>query len=341
MLASARPGGALRLAVGMLRSMRQHQPVLWCRRLASAPAAAPPRVRCTSTTSGAGGGKTLLSAKERLQLECDAAAAAGRELDPLFQTHCKATLRPGGQLDVHVFLTTGAAPGLQDLRERVARRLQSTLHPPPAAVSVDFLRQPGTRDAAASDGAPESVRHVRHIVSVGSCKGGVGKSTVTVNLAFALAELGARVGILDADVYGSSLGHLLANQLPGRDPHTGALPLLTKNPENNRLRPRSLGKVAALMSYGFVAPGVATGDDSRAVSVRGPVASQIINQIVCGTDWGDLDYLLVDIPPGTGDIHLTMYQQMPVDGHVLVTTPHAASLADVRCCRLRWCGRGG
>ena len=194
--------------------------------------------------------------------------------------------------------------------------------------SVQFIRQQGTRHEKDLEGIPDALRNVRHVIGVGSCKGGVGKSTVTVNLAFALADQGAKVGILDSDIYGSSLGHLLHEKIPGRDLHTNAMPLLKKDPDTNLIKPLALGRVTALMSYGFIAPGVSTGED-KPITVRGPVASQIINQIICGTDWGDLDYLLVDVPPGTGDIQLTMYQQMPFDGHILVTTPHAASIADV------------
>jgi len=190
------------------------------------------------------------------------------------------------------------------------------------------VRSPASRPVLDRDGVPESLHNVRNIVGVGSCKGGVGKSTVTVNLAFALAGLGCNVGILDADIYGPNLGDLLPD-LPHRDPVSGAQIPLVKDAATNHLIPFSMGRVKSLMSYGFVAPGVTKGE-RRAVSVRGPVASQIVNQLICGTAWGDLDVLLVDLPPGTGDVPLTLFQQMPFDGNVIVTTPNTLSLADVR-----------
>jgi Mrp family chromosome partitioning ATPase/DUF971 family protein len=153
---------------------------------------------------------------------------------------------------------------------------------------------------------------VEHIVAVSSCKGGVGKSTVAVNLAYSLAQAGARVGLFDADVYGPSLPTLVSipdPQIYGKDEML--LPL-----ERDGVR---------LMSFGHVS--AATG--GGAAIMRGPMVSQVVNQLLTGTDWGALHYLVVDLPPGTGDIQLTLTQIVPLTAAVIVTTPQDLSFVDV------------
>jgi Mrp family chromosome partitioning ATPase/DUF971 family protein len=151
---------------------------------------------------------------------------------------------------------------------------------------------------------------VDHIVGVSSCKGGVGKSTVAVNLAYALAKGGASVGLLDADVYGPSLPTLV--NLEDATLH-GVGELLSPFEKNG----------VKLMSFGY-----ATKETDAAI-LRGPMASSIINQLAGNTDWGDLDYLIVDMPPGTGDIQLTLTQNLNFSGAVIVTTPQKLSFVDV------------
>ncbi len=151
---------------------------------------------------------------------------------------------------------------------------------------------------------------VRNIVAVASGKGGVGKSTVAVNLALAWAAAGARVGILDADIYGPSQPLMLG--LVGRRPTSA---------DGKHLVPLHAHGLAA-MSVGFLI------DPAQAVIWRGPMVTQALTQLLGDTEWGELDYLVVDMPPGTGDIQLTLAQRVPVAGAIIVTTPQEIALAD-------------
>jgi ATP-binding protein involved in chromosome partitioning len=153
---------------------------------------------------------------------------------------------------------------------------------------------------------------IKNIVAVASGKGGVGKSTVAVNLALAWAAQGARVGILDADIYGPSQPLMLG--LEGQQP---------RSPDGKRLKPLLSHGVAA-MSIGFLV------DAEQPMVWRGPMVTQALTQLLSETDWGPLDYLVVDMPPGTGDIQLTLAQRVPVAGAVIVTTPQDIALADAR-----------
>jgi ATP-binding protein involved in chromosome partitioning len=153
---------------------------------------------------------------------------------------------------------------------------------------------------------------IRNVVAVASGKGGVGKSTVAVNLALAWAAQGARVGILDADIYGPSQPLMLG--LVGQRP---------TSPDGKQLRPLESHGVRA-MSIGFLV------DAEQPMVWRGPMVTQALTQLLGETQWGELDYLVVDMPPGTGDIQLTLAQRVPVAGAVIVTTPQDIALADAR-----------
>jgi len=153
---------------------------------------------------------------------------------------------------------------------------------------------------------------IRNVVAVASGKGGVGKSTVAVNLALAWAAQGARVGILDADIYGPSQPLMLG--LAGQRP---------TSPDGKRLRPLVSHGVSA-MSIGFLV------DAEQPMVWRGPMVTQALTQLLSETEWGELDYLVVDMPPGTGDIQLTLAQRVPVAGALIVTTPQDIALADAR-----------
>jgi ATP-binding protein involved in chromosome partitioning len=154
---------------------------------------------------------------------------------------------------------------------------------------------------------------IRHIIAVGSGKGGVGKSTVSVNLALALQRLGARVGIVDADILGPSIPGMLG--IP-----TGERPATTPD-----------GKMIPAEQHGLkvVSMGMLTGDDEPAV-LRGPMVGKYLKMFVGGVQWGSLDYLILDLPPGTGDVQLTLAQSMPLSGVVIVTTPQTVSLKIAR-----------
>ena len=153
---------------------------------------------------------------------------------------------------------------------------------------------------------------VKNIIAVASGKGGVGKSTVAVNLALAWAAQGARVGVLDADIYGPSQPLMLG--LTGQRPSA---------PDGKHIKPLSAHGVVA-MSIGFLI------DPAQPMVWRGPMVTQALTQLLGDTEWGELDYLVVDMPPGTGDIQLTLAQRVPVSGAVIVTTPQDIALLDAR-----------
>ena len=153
---------------------------------------------------------------------------------------------------------------------------------------------------------------VKHIVAISSGKGGVGKSTVSANLAVALAKTGARVGLLDADIYGPSIPRMFGalNQKPDLD-------------ENRKLKPIERLNIR-LMSIGFLV------EEELAVVWRGPMLFKAMDQFFRDVAWGELDYLLIDLPPGTGDVQLSLAQKVPVAGTVAVTTPQNVALTDVK-----------
>lgn len=158
-------------------------------------------------------------------------------------------------------------------------------------------------------GGVQTIAGVKNVIAVGSGKGGVGKSTVSANLALALAAQGARVGLLDADIYGPSVPTLMGvNQKPEANADKMMLPLHAHGLQ--------------VMSVGFLVPA------DSALIWRGPMAVQALEQLFRQTAWDDLDYLIVDLPPGTGDIQLSLAQRMPVTGAVIVTTPQDMALAD-------------
>ncbi|WP_227712287.1 iron-sulfur cluster carrier protein ApbC [Marinobacter zhanjiangensis] len=167
---------------------------------------------------------------------------------------------------------------------------------------------PPRGDAGAN--GPRAVPGVKHLIAVASGKGGVGKSTTATNLALALAAEGARVGMLDADLYGPSQPRMLG---------------ITGSPEtrDGKMEPM-IGHGIQTMSIGFMM------DEETPVIWRGPMVTRALQQLVYDTRWDNLDYLIVDLPPGTGDIHLTMAQKIPVSGAVIVTTPQDIALMDAR-----------
>lgn len=178
-----------------------------------------------------------------------------------------------------------------------------------ALAEAGFL---GTLSLSSVNQTSFSFKSIRQIVLVASGKGGVGKSTTAVNLAIALAQQGAKVGLLDADIYGPSIPTMF-----------GALSEKAQSPDNKHMQP--LHKFGIYMqSIGFLV------DPEQATVWRGPIASQALLQLLNETIWPELDYLIVDLPPGTGDIQLTLSQKLPVAGAVIVTTPQDVALADAK-----------
>lgn len=211
----------------------------------------------------------------------------------------------GGTVRFDLELTTPACPmkGLfQKDCEEALKALDGV-----DRVEINFTSRTRGRPA----GGESALEGVKNILAVASGKGGVAKSTTSVNLALALHESGAKVGILDADIYGPSLPTMLPIQTP---------------PESfgdNQLRPAvSMGM--KIMSMGFFMP------PNQAAIMRGPMVSGYVMQFLSRVEWGELDYLIIDYPPGTGDIQLTLSQQAPITGALIATTPQEISLVDVR-----------
>jgi ATP-binding protein involved in chromosome partitioning len=179
---------------------------------------------------------------------------------------------------------------------------------------VEVVATPGAKAAAPAQNAGSQINRVpgiRRIVAVASGKGGVGKSTVSANLACALRQLGGAVGLLDCDIYGPSIPLIMGT----RDKPTVSAAEKLVPPSSHGVK---------LMSMGFLI------DDNAPVIWRGPMIMKTIQQFIGDVEWGELDYLLVDLPPGTGDAQLSLCQTVPLDGGVIVTTPQEASLGVVR-----------
>jgi ATP-binding protein involved in chromosome partitioning len=202
-------------------------------------------------------------------------------------------------------LTGGRPEVAEQLKAECERAIRAL--PDVSKVYVQ-VRQQG---AAAPTQQQNKIPGINRIIAVASGKGGVGKSTASVNLACGLAYLGSRVGLLDCDIYGPSIPLMMGiNEKP------------TLSEENKMVPPSNYG--VKLMSIGFLVEG------DQPVIWRGPMIMKTIQQFFMAVEWGELDYLLVDLPPGTGDAQLSLCQTVPLDGGVIVTTPQEASLGVVR-----------
>ncbi|MBO6517528.1 MAG: Mrp/NBP35 family ATP-binding protein [Bacteroidia bacterium] len=211
----------------------------------------------------------------------------------------------GNKVTFDVELTTPACPMKDMIRNACINAVQHF-------VGKELEVEPNmTSKVTSSREVKEVLPGVKNIIAVASGKGGVGKSTVAVNLARTLAQMGASVGILDGDIYGPSIPTLfgLQGQKPGQ--------------VDGKMEPLQKDGIK-IISIGFLV------DRDQAIVWRGPMASSAIKQFTTDVNWGDLDYLILDLPPGTGDIHLTIAQQVPVSGSVIVTTPQEVALADCR-----------
>ncbi len=206
-----------------------------------------------------------------------------------------------GAVGATIELTTPACPVKEQMKSQAETLIKDL--PGVTAVNVKMTAQTVGRN----QGSQDVLKGCRNVVAIGSGKGGVGKSTATVNLALALASTGATVGVLDADIYGPSIpGMLGITKRPDADASGRAIP------------PEAFGVKA--MSVGML-----VGDDAPTIW-RGPIASRLLQQFLGAVNWGELDYLLLDLPPGTGDIQLTLTQSAPLNGAVIVTTPQEVAL---------------
>jgi ATP-binding protein involved in chromosome partitioning len=203
-------------------------------------------------------------------------------------------------------------------RQRVEHALREAIATVPEVVRVEATFTAQVR--AANSANRPGLAGVKNTIAIASGKGGVGKSTVTVNLAVALAQDGAKVGLLDADVYGPSMPLML--DLQGQQPRVRTIPAPVPGERpTQKLQPLEAFGIK-VMSIGFLV------EAEKPVIWRGPMASQLINQFINDVEWDDLDYLLIDLPPGTGDIHLTLTQRLPLSGAIIVTTPQDVALSD-------------
>lgn len=324
-------------------------------------------VRCCLSTA------SVLSPRDVAAVE-DAAAHALRMMphpltyNPLSAHNCIRSVRceplhmlPSGgsaklQVNVQIEALSPAAAHYASFAHEARRTVEEALRGLPAVtaaggasaldIRVHFVSQPHSRAIMAAAGP--GLAGIGSVIAVSSGKGGVGKSTVAVNLAFALAARGARVGLLDADVQGPSLptmvtpddlavrkqadGTINPLRMTFAAPHaaaastagsaSGAVAAASTAVELRR------GGAVAMMSYGWVAPRNARGERTGG-AMRGPMTSSVVQQLLKFTDWGQLDHLIVDLPPGTGDVHVTIGQTVPLATAVIVTTPQRLALADV------------
>ena len=217
----------------------------------------------------------------------------------------------GNDVSFTVVLTTPACP-LKDMIGNACVNAIKILVNKEANVKVNFTSNTTTKRTDAGSILPK----VKNIIAVVSGKGGVGKSTVAANLALALSQGGAKVGLMDADIYGPSVPIMFG--LRGERPM-----MMDVGNDKGMIVPLERYGIK-VMSIGFLV------DEKNAVVWRGPMASSAIRQFVTDVFWGELDYLVVDMPPGTGDIHLTLVQTVPVTGVVIVTTPQDVALADAK-----------
>jgi ATP-binding protein involved in chromosome partitioning len=212
----------------------------------------------------------------------------------------------GGQVSFTIELTTPACPVKDQMRDQARAAVMQI----GGVSAVDVKMSARVREAVGGDGARQPLPGVKNVIAVGAGKGGVGKTTVAVNLALALAKCGGKVGIIDGDIYGPNVPIML-----------GIKTQLTTDGK----------KIIPAEKYGLqvISMGFLTGDDAPVIW-RGPMLHGALQQFFREVRWSELDYLIVDMPPGTGDIALSLSQTVPVAGAVVVTTPQQVSLADSR-----------
>ncbi len=239
-------------------------------------------------------------------------AALGTVIDPDFHKDLvtlgmiKGVVVDGPDVAFTVELTTPACP----LKEEIERMCREAVGAIPGVGEVAITMTASVRANAGKPGQPQAIPGVKNVVAVASGKGGVGKSTVSANIACALAQMGAKVGLMDADIYGPSIPIIMGVE--------DAAPQADEKKE--RLIPIEQYGVK-IISMGFLQP------PGSAVIWRGPMIAKAVQQFLRDVDWGEIDYLIVDLPPGTGDAQLTLAQSIPLSGAVVVMTPQDLAAA--------------
>ena len=232
----------------------------------------------------------------------------------------------GDQVDIGLLVSNPALQARKRLEVDIMKIIHSNIYEKAKIkITCEVQKKVKNPDSDNSDNSESSdvnisseakkILGVDSIIAISSAKGGVGKSTLTVNLAASLAKKGCKVGILDADIYGPSVPTMMDVE--------GYVPKAVKINDVSKIEPAESYGVK-IMSIGFFTK------LDQAVVWRGPMASKALNQMIFDTNWGDLDFLFLDLPPGTGDIHLSLVQALPINGAIIVSTPQNVALADAR-----------
>ena len=249
--------------------------------------------------------KEILSALETITI-------AGEGKNMVESGAVKNVLTFGNEVVVELVIATPA----MHIKKRAEDDIKKLIHEkfsPDAIVKVNIKVETPTQNPNEIKG--KAIPGISNIIAVASGKGGVGKSTVTANLAVTLAKMGFKVGILDADIYGPSMPIMFDVE--------NEKPISVEVNGKSKMKPVESYEIKILSIGFFTAP-------SQAVIWRGPMASKALNQMIFDADWGQLDFMLIDLPPGTGDIHLSIMQSLPITGAVVVSTPQAVALADAK-----------
>ena len=220
----------------------------------------------------------------------------------------------GNEVVIDLTISTPA----MHIKKRAEDDIKKLIHEqfsPEAVVKVNIKVEAPEKSANPNEIKGKAIPGIKNIIAVASGKGGVGKSTVTANLAVTLAKMGFNVGVLDADIYGPSMPIMFDVE--------SEKPISITVDGRSKMKPIESYEVKILSIGFFTAP-------SQAVIWRGPMASKALNQMIFDADWGELDFMLIDLPPGTGDIHLSIMQSLPITGAVVVSTPQAVALADAK-----------
>jgi ATP-binding protein involved in chromosome partitioning len=248
--------------------------------------------------------KEILSALETITI-------AGEGKNMVESGAVKNVLTFGNEVVVDLVLTTPA----MHIKKRAEDDIKKLIHSnfsPDIVVKVNIKVETPEK---ANEIKGKAIPGISNIIAVASGKGGVGKSTVTANLAVTLAKMGFKVGILDADIYGPSMPIMFDVE--------NEKPISIEVDGKSKMKPVESYEIKILSIGFFTAP-------SQAVIWRGPMASKALNQMIFDAAWGELDFMLIDLPPGTGDIHLSIMQSLPITGAVVVSTPQAVALADAK-----------